>query len=454
MYAHHIYPAWDPTGKWRISKSSNYYYNMHNVAKFDQDHSLRTRDYTVFDNPKKTYLEDTLGGLNIKSSQLEIARKHILNPLQLRRMLMFDLNDYKDVKKSNYKYDIYWWQGGGEDSGIGQVKECMNFHLNKYDQQYLLKNGLSLSDFLDYLKQCKRLGIKNKHPKFFNDEHAKLSEKCRKIEEMEHAEMMKHCKNIINSMVKVLPEYKNGDITISPVKSASELKKNAEYMQNCIYGYLDQYLERKCILYIVRKKRKIVANVELVKEFEEKSVIEGVKRGIDKKACEDIRKAILDNCAYLFNKSHSIAYSFISYWTAWVKGNYPLVFYVSLFNTESVDSLQECMKEAKRHGIIIAPPDISKSQYESTIEDIDNKVIRMGLKCVKGIGEKAVEDLVPNQPFASFQEFFLKNKGGKGGGKAVVEAGIDIGAFENISLIVSQDLIKDDIGTLKIKEIQ
>lgn len=193
-------------------------------------------------------------------------------------------------------------------------------------------------------------------------------------------------------------------------------------------------------------------NVELVKEFEEKSVIEGVKRGIDKKACEDIRKAILDNCAYLFNKSHSIAYSFISYWTAWVKGNYPLVFYVSLFNTESVDSLQECMKEAKRHGIIIAPPDISKSQYESTIEDIDNKVIRMGLKCVKGIGEKAVEDLVPNQPFASFQEFFLKNKGGKGGGKAVVEAGIDIGAFENISLIVSQDLIKDDIGTLKIKQ--
>ena len=194
-------------------------------------------------------------------------------------------------------------------------------------------------------------------------------------------------------------------------------------------------------------------NVELVKEFEEKSVTEGVKRGIDRKACEDIRKAILDNCAYLFNKSHSIAYSFISYWTAWVKANYPLVFYVSLFNTESVDSLQECMKEAKRHGIVIAPPDISKSKYESIIEDIDNNVIRMGLKCVKGIGEKAVEDLVPNQPFANFQEFFLKNKGGKGGGKAVVEAGIDIGAFENIALIVNQNLIDyEDIGTLTIKQ--
>jgi hypothetical protein len=263
MYAHNIYPAWDPTGKWRISKSSNYYYNMHNVVKFDQDHSLKTRDYTVFDNPKKTYLEDTLGGLNIKSSQLEIARKHILNPLQLRRMLMFDLNDYKDVKKSNYKYDSYWWQRYGEDSGIGEVKECMDFHLNKYDQQYLLKNGLSLSDFLDYLKQCKKLGIKNKHPKCFTEEHAKLSEKCREIEVMEHKEMMKNCKKIINSIVKELPEYKNGDMTIRPVKSADELKKNAKYMHNCIYGYLDEYLERKCILYIVRKKRKIVANVEL-----------------------------------------------------------------------------------------------------------------------------------------------------------------------------------------------
>jgi DNA polymerase III alpha subunit len=111
------------------------------------------------------------------------------------------------------------------------------------------------------------------------------------------------------------------------------------------------------------------------------------------------------------------------------------------------------MKEAKRHGIVIAPPDISKSKYESIIEDIDNNVIRMGLKCVKGIGEKAVEDLVPNQPFANFQEFFLKNKGGKGGGKAVVEAGIDIGAFENIALIVNQNLIDyEDIGTLTIKQ--
>jgi len=176
---------------------------------------------------------------------------------------MFDLNDYKDVKKSNYKYDSYRWQGYGEDSGIGEVKECMDFHLNKYDQQYLLKNGLSLSDFLDYLKQCKKLGIKNKHPKCFTEEHAKLSEKCRKIEVMEHKEMMKNCKKIINSIVKELPEYKNGDMTIRPVKSADELKKNAKYMQNCIYGYLDKYLERKCILYIVRKKRKIVANVEL-----------------------------------------------------------------------------------------------------------------------------------------------------------------------------------------------
>lgn len=144
----------------------------------------------------------------------------------------------------------------------------------------------------------------------------------------------------------------------------------------------------------------------------------------------------------------SIAYSYISYWTAYIKANFPLVFYISLFNTEPVSKLQDCIQEAKKHGIKIEPPDMSKSKFESTIEDKENMVIRMGLNCVKGVGEKAVNEIVPNQPYNDFHDYF--ERAGKGAGKGVVEAGIKIGAFESISLVVDKTFVKDNI--LKTEE--
>lgn len=138
----------------------------------------------------------------------------------------------------------------------------------------------------------------------------------------------------------------------------------------------------------------------------------------------------------------SVAYSYISYWTSWVKANYPLIFYISLFNSEPVSKLQDCMQEAIKHGIKIEPPDISKSQFKSTIEDKENMVIRMGLNCVKGIGDKAVEELTPCQPYYDFTDYFARS--GKGAGKSVVEAGIKIGAFESLPLKVNKKFIPKD----------
>lgn len=190
-------------------------------------------------------------------------------------------------------------------------------------------------------------------------------------------------------------------------------------------------------------------NKELFEDFLNNGVTNAVKNGIDEEGAKRIQKAIIDNAGYLFNKSHSIAYSYISYWTAWVKANYPLIFYLSLFNTEPVSKLQDCMQEAIKHGIKIEPPDISKSKFESTIEDKENMVIRMGLNCVKGIGDKAVEELTPQQPFSDFADYF--ERAGKGSGKGVVEAGIKIGAFESMPIKIHKQLIPDNCP-LNIKD--
>lgn len=183
-------------------------------------------------------------------------------------------------------------------------------------------------------------------------------------------------------------------------------------------------------------------NKELFEDFLNNGVTKAVENGINEDGAKRIQKAIIDNAGYLFNKSHSIAYSYISYWTAWVKANYPLVFYLSLFNTEPISKLQDCMQEAIRHGITILPPDISKSKYRTTIEDKDKMVIRMGLHCIKGIGDKAVEELIAAQPFTDMQDYF--DRAGKGAGKGVVMAAIKMGALENLPIKINKDFINEE----------
>ena len=138
----------------------------------------------------------------------------------------------------------------------------------------------------------------------------------------------------------------------------------------------------------------------------------------------------------------SIAYSIISYWCAWVKANYPLIFYLSLINTEPVSKLQNCITEARKHGITVLPPDISKSKFKTTIEDKDAMTIRMGLHCIKGVGDKAVDELMAAQPFTDIEDYL--NRAGKGAGKGVVMAAIKIGALENLPLKINKDFIKEE----------
>ena len=207
-------------------------------------------------------------------------------------------------------------------------------------------------------------------------------------------------------------------------------------MMNISFGKADIY--RRAL-----EKPNKKGNVELVEDFIKNGVKKAVENGITKEAAEKIQKLIVDNAGYLFNKSHSITYSVISYWTAYIKANYPLVFYISLLNNEPTSKLQDIIQEAKLHNVKILPPDISKSKFQTIIEDKDNNIIRIGLCTVKGIGEKAVQELEPNQPYYNFNDYFSRS--GKGSGKAVVEAGIKIGAFESIPLIVSKDSITDEL---------
>lgn len=193
-------------------------------------------------------------------------------------------------------------------------------------------------------------------------------------------------------------------------------------------------------------------NVKVVAEFNEQVVKKAVERGFDAKVADLVRQLIIDNSGYGFNKSHSIAYAIISYWTAWIKVNYPLIFYTEMFNG-NLDSLSAFISEAKKNGITINPPHVCYSKYESIIENKDKNVIRMGLNVAKGIGPAAVDSIIANQPFKNIDDFFERNQL-RSVNKRVIEAIISVDGFSNLGLSIEKDDVPDIIkSSFNIKSI-
>ena len=96
---------------------------------------------------------------------------------------------------------------------------------------------------------------------------------------------------------------------------------------------------------------------------------------------------------YGFNKSHSAAYAFLSYRTAYLKANYPVEFMTAVLTSElrNAEKLAFFIRECKEMQIKILPPDINSSNLNFTI---DNNCIRFGLAAIKGVGEAAANAII------------------------------------------------------------
>ena len=100
---------------------------------------------------------------------------------------------------------------------------------------------------------------------------------------------------------------------------------------------------------------------------------------------------VASNC---FNKSHSTAYAYVSYQTAYLKANYPVEYMSALLtassgNQEKVDKYRE---NAQKMGIIILPPDINRSEEDFT--PLDDSNILFGFSAVKNLGQGAIENIL------------------------------------------------------------
>jgi DNA polymerase-3 subunit alpha len=163
------------------------------------------------------------------------------------------------------------------------------------------------------------------------------------------------------------------------------------------------------------KVRKIIGKKKDAKEFDQfkEKFVEGASRFLSPNSARDLWHDFEAHAGYSFNKSHAVAYSTLSYWTAWLKYHYPLEFMYSLLkNEKDKDARTEYLIEAKRMGISVKLPHINDSDIDFKIE---GKGIRFGLSGIKYISDKIAEKYIAARPFDSYaqlEEFtFTKGNG-------------------------------------------
>jgi DNA polymerase III alpha subunit/intein/homing endonuclease len=153
------------------------------------------------------------------------------------------------------------------------------------------------------------------------------------------------------------------------------------------------------------------------------------RTGMSYESAMDIwQNEILPFGNYGFNLSHSILYSHISVYTAWLKCHYPTEFMCALLNSEdpNSDKAQEYINECKRMKIEILPPHVNLSEDKYSITG--ERKITCGFSAIKGLGVKAVDEIVENKPFKCLQEFLGKCNG-RTVGKTAIQALAKCGAF-------------------------
>jgi DNA polymerase-3 subunit alpha len=100
---------------------------------------------------------------------------------------------------------------------------------------------------------------------------------------------------------------------------------------------------------------------------------------------------------YGFNKSHAAAYALVAYQTAWLKAHYPVEFYAAsmCFDIHQTDKLAIFVDDMRRLDVQCLPPSINASEAEFSVEPVgEGHAVRYALGALKGVGEKAMDQLV------------------------------------------------------------
>jgi DNA polymerase-3 subunit alpha len=157
--------------------------------------------------------------------------------------------------------------------------------------------------------------------------------------------------------------------------------------------------------------------------------------GFSKSAIDKLWETLIPFSDYAFNRAHSAGYGMVSYWTGYLKANYPTEYMAALLTSvrDDKDKSALYLNECRRMGIKVLPPDVNESQSDYTPLGND---IRFGLTAIRNVGENVVASIVANRTVAGrYESFgdFLAKVDANVCNKKTIESLIKGGAFDSLN---------------------
>ncbi len=158
------------------------------------------------------------------------------------------------------------------------------------------------------------------------------------------------------------------------------------------------------------------------------------ERGYSEHCVQTLWQILVPFADYAFNKSHAAGYALVSYWTAYLKANYPAEYMAALLTSLAGDKDKSAsyLHECRRMGIKVLPPDVNASEADFTPTGTD---IRFGLSAVRNVGGNVVAAILATRraggAFADFADF-LRAAPAVVCNRKVVESLIKAGAFDSL----------------------
>lgn len=264
-------------------------------------------------------------------------------------------------------------------------------------------------------------------------------------------------------------DRKNERQAIKPIHP--ELEEPLRDILSETYGlivYQEQimFIAQKVASYTMGKAdalRKAMGKKKLeVLEAEYKGFYEGMTaNGFSEKAVKALWDTILPFAGYAFNKSHAAGYGLVSYWTAYLKANYPAEYMAGLLTSvgDDKDKAAVYLADCRRLGITVLPPDVNESELNFASVGTD---IRYGLGAVRNVGANVVGSLIGTRTqkgrFTDFSDY-LNKIDITACNKKVTESLIKAGAFDSLGhprkglFLVHTDAVDSVLGTKKAQAI-
>ncbi|OIV38368.1 DNA polymerase III subunit alpha [Mangrovactinospora gilvigrisea] len=241
------------------------------------------------------------------------------------------------------------------------------------------------------------------------------------------------------------------DITYGLIVYQEQVQKAAQVLAGYTLGQAD--LLRRAM----GKKKQEVLDKEFI-PFQK-----GMReRGYSDEAVKAVWDVLVPFAGYAFNKAHSSAYGLVTYWTAYLKANYPAEYMAALLTSvkDDKDKSAVYLNECRRMGIKVLPPNVNESDSNFTPQGDD--VILFGLTAVRNVGQNVVDSIVrcrkEKGKYTSFPDFLDKVEAVVCN-KRTVESLIKAGAYDEMQhtrkgLSEQFETLIDNVVQVKRKEAE